>query len=130
MHMRSHYPASGARWAVFVAMVAYAMGVGVAPALHFAEDGAEVSAYLAVLTEFHAADDHAAEQPPPPPSHHVPDGVDCLFCQVLSAPADPGLVGPPALETPASAMTPTLGRTLRPEAPPSRTSRARAPPHA
>ena len=110
-------------------MVAYAMGVGVAPALHFAEDGAEVNEYLAVLAEFHAAGDHAAEQSPLPPPHHVPDGVDCLFCQVLSAPADPGLVGPTALDTPASSMTLDLDRTLRLEAPPSRTSRARAPPH-
>lgn len=116
--MHSHYLASGARWAVLAAMVTYAMGVGVAPALHFAEDGAEMNAYLVALTD----------QPTPPPPHHVPDGVDCLFCQVLSSPADSGLVGTPILDAPASPVTADRARAIRPEDPLTLARHARGPP--
>ncbi len=71
-------------------MLVFGMGVGVAPVLHLAEDGEEVNEYLAAFADFQAA---SAEDPglghehaPHPPSHHVPDDVDCLFCQLLVSP--------------------------------------------
>jgi ferredoxin-NADP reductase len=71
-------------------MLVFSMGVGVAPVLHLAEDGEEINEFLAAVAHFQEAsaqdlslgDEHA----PHPPSHHVPDDVDCLFCQLLVSP--------------------------------------------
>ncbi len=92
--MRSQYATFSvrpwARWVVAAAMLVFGMGVGVAPVLHLAEDGEEINQFLTAVAEFQEA---SAEDPdlgdqhaPRPPSHHVPDDVDCLFCQLLISP--------------------------------------------
>ncbi len=82
MHMSSHYSPPGARWVFLLATIVYTLAAGLAPAVHFSEDGEEFSAYLALLV----ASDGTGEAPAPPPPHN-PDDLDCLFCQVLTAPA-------------------------------------------
>ncbi len=133
--MDSQYSTPWARWAVALAMVVYAMGAGVAPIFHFAEDGAEVNEYLVAMSEFHGADAHAADDAPRgeplPPPHHVPDDVDCLLCLVMTSPAgvespelapDGGIASPVAIPFQADSFGPTQALP--------RANPARAPPRA
>ena|GEM_PF-3131960 len=90
--MRSQYSPPATRWVLAAAALAYVLAMVVAPAQHFAEEGSELSAFLADIQ--HAAhgselDQRSPEDSPAPFPDHGPEELDCLFCQVLSAPANP-----------------------------------------
>jgi hypothetical protein len=122
------------RWIVLSTVLLFGVGVGVAPVPHFAEDGSEISDYLASAAQFEAhlsgASYSASPKEPLPPSHPIPDDVDCLFCLLLVAPATVGGVPPVPLGD-ASTTPPQLAELAREESSnPSKANPARAPPHA
>lgn len=122
------------RWTVLATVLFFGMGVGVAPVPHFAEDGGEISDYLAAVAEFeaHAVGVGHSVLPgePLPPNHPVPDDVDCLFCLLLVAPATVGELAPAPLWD-ASTTTPESGEFTRAGSfDACRANQARAPPHA
>ncbi len=80
MRMRSHYSPRRTRWVLAAVALVYALTAGLAPVAHFADEAADENLYRIALAE---AD---GSQPEPTPPTHVPDELDCLFCQALSIP--------------------------------------------
>ncbi len=90
--MRSQYSPPATRWVFAAAALAYVLAMVVAPAQHFAEEGSELSAFLADVEHVaydSAPDQRPSEDAPAPFPDHGPDELDCLYCQVLSVPAHP-----------------------------------------
>lgn len=130
MRMKSQHSPPATRWVFAAAALAYVLAMVVAPAQHFAEEGSELSAFLADVEHVahgSAPDPRSPEDAPAPFPDHGPDELDCLFCQVLSVPAHPAAGDLPSVASFAMELEAPAATHPVPTAP-FRANGARAPP--